>query len=612
MSALTAALAYAKLGIRVFPIGHKTKVPLIEAWPDLASTDIDTITNWWSKTHKGAGIGIATGKTANGLFFVLDVDDKDGKSGSDVLHDLETEQGKLPDTVTVLTPTGGRHLYFLTNVEIRNDAGKRLGQGLDIRGNGGYVCAPPSTHPNGKQYAFEHGSAIGDIKPAPAPPWLIHRLTTQPKVDRAKPRDHDDFLHDPNLPSSRYNTNTNWHELLMADGWKHAYHKDGADYYTRPGKDHGVSASVNHDGNDSLIVFSSNAPIPEGGYSRFGYYAQTRHGGDWKKASNEYLNINPTPITTTPDQLLNMLIDWTNFWNEEHIEEDWIAYPLIARARQTALFAVAKVGKSYLSLACVAALATGKAIFGRPAQPPVHVLYLDYEMTQGDLMERLEQLGYTNQDDLTHLHYALIPSLPPLNTYEGAAEVMKLVELTGAEVVVIDTTGRAVEGEENSADTYREFARTTGLALKAKGIALLRTDHAGKDKGKSGQRGSSAKNDDVDLVYHMEREAHTIKLTRLFSRISWAPAEVNLVEEQLDGDVRPIRLQDADRTFTAKQLELAQAICTHFPHIKPGQRHKKSRQLKEQLRTAGIKFDGSNFGPAMDAIHQNRIHQPLP
>jgi hypothetical protein len=528
------------------------------------------------------------------------------------LHDLETDHGKLPDTVTVLTPTGGRHLYFMTNVEIRNDAGKRLGQGLDIRGNGGYVCAPPSTHPNGKTYAFEHGSAIGDIKPADAPDWLIKRLTIQPKLDRAKPRDHDDFLHDPNLPSSRYNANTNWHELLTADGWKHAYTKDEADLYTRPGKDHGVSASVNHDNNDALIVFSSNAPIPEGGYSRFGYYAQTRHGGDWKKASNEYLNINPTPITTTPDQLLNMLIDWTNFWNEEHIQEDWIAYPLIARARQTALFAVAKVGKSYLSLACVAALCTGKPIFGRPAQPPVHVLYLDYEMTQGDLMERLEQLGYTDKDDLSHLHYALIPSLPPLNTYEGSAEVMKLVELTGAEVVVIDTTGRAVEGEENSADTYREFARTTGLALKAKGIALLRTDHAGKDKGKSGQRGSSAKNDDVDLVYHMEREAHTIKLTRLFSRISWAPAEVELIEEQLDGDVRPIRLADADRTYTAKQLELAQAICTHFPHIKPGQTHKKSRALKAQLKALGIPVNSNNYGPAMDAIAQNRIHNPLP
>ena len=67
---------------------------------------------------------------------------------------------------------------------------------------------------------------------------------------------------------------------------------------------------------------------------------------------------------------------------------------------------------------------------------------------------------------------------------------MKLVELTKAEVVVIDTTGRAIDGEENSADSYREFARTTGLALKRSNISCIRTDHAGKDGGKKqGQRG---------------------------------------------------------------------------------------------------------------------------
>ena len=146
---------------------------------------------------------------------------------------------------------------------------------------------------------------------------------------------------------------------------------------------------------------------------------------------------------------------------------------------------------------------------------------------------------------------------------------MKLVELTGAQVVVIDTTGRAVEGEENSADTYREFARTTGLSLKAAGIAMLRTDHAGKDKGKSGQRGSSAKNDDVDLVYHMERDNHTIKLTRLFSHITWAPIEVELIEETLE-DTHPLTLKDVNQSFTAKQYELAKAILHHFPDIRPG------------------------------------------
>ncbi|MGA1785054.1 MAG: bifunctional DNA primase/polymerase [Pontimonas sp.] len=610
MTVLDAAIAYARRGIRVIPIQHATKIPLLKAWTTEASNDETIVREWFTNTYKGAGIGIATGKAANRQFFVLDIDDKNGKSGSDTLADLETEHGKLPDTVTVLTPTGGRHLYFTTTIEIRNDAGKRLGEGLDIRGIGGYVVAPPSTHENSRQYTFEHGYSILDIKPADAPTWLIHRLTSTPKIDRSKPRDHDDFLNDPNLPSSRYNASTNWHTLLTADGWTHAYQHEGTDYYIRPGKTRGISASVNHNGNDSLIVFSTNAPVPEGGYSRFGYYAQTRHGGDWKKATAEYLGRNPTPVTSTPDELLNQLVNWQDFWNQDHTSEDWIAYPLIARGRQTALFAVAKVGKSYLALACTAALATGKPIFGRPAQPPVNVLYLDYEMTPGDLLERLERLGYTEHDNLTHLHYAIIPSLPALNTYEGAAAVMKLVELTGAQVVVIDTTGRAVEGEENSADTYREFARTTGLSLKAAGIAMLRTDHAGKDKGRSGQRGSSAKNDDVDLVYHMEREAHHIKLTRLFSRITWAPNEVELVEETLE-DIHPIRLKDANPSFTQRQYDLAKAILQTFPNIRPGQRHKATRDFRQQVRQAGIKYDTSDLRPALDAIHLNRTSDPL-
>jgi len=305
-----------------------------------------------------------------------------------------------------------------------------------------------------------------------------------------------------------------------------------------------------------------------------------------------------------------MLVNWPDFWNQDHVTEDWIAYPLIARGRQTALFAVAKVGKSYLALAATAALATGKPIFGRDPQPKMHVLYLDYEMTPGDLLERLERLGYTEADDLSHLHYAIIPSLPALNTYDGAASVMKLVELTGAQVVVIDTTGRAVEGEENSADTYREFARTTGLALKAAGIALLRTDHAGKDKGKSGQRGSSAKNDDVDLVYQMERTDGLIKLTRMFSRITWAPHEVELVEEQLD-DQHPIRLRDTDRSFTTAQYDLARAILDSFPDIRPGQRHKATRQFRQAVRKAGISYDNADLRPALDAIQLGRLRDPL-
>jgi hypothetical protein len=492
--------------------------------------------------------------------------------------------------------------------EIRNNAGTRMGPGIDIRGEGGYVIAPPSKHPNGRTYEFEDGYGIPGTKIADAPAWLIERLTFTPKIDKSRPKESDTFLNDPNLPSTRFNAVTNWHDMLTRDGWKYSHSKDGVDYYTRPGKDKGVSASVNHDGNDALIVFSTGAVVPAGGYSRFGYWAQTQFGGDWKRASDAYLAKNPTPIQVSSDELMSQFIDWPTFWKADIQEQEWIAYPLIAAGRQTTLFAVAKMGKSYLTLACVAALATGKPIFGRPAQPPVPVIYLDYEMNLNDLYDRLEILGYSEADDLSLLHYALIPNLSPLNTHEGAAELMAMVERTGAKVVVIDTTGRAVVGEENSADTYREFARTTGLALKQAGIALLRTDHAGKDKGKSGQRGSSAKNDDPDLVYFLERQNFEMTLTLIYSRISWADQKIELVQDVLEGNFRPIRLKEETRQFTEKQFALAKAIMAAMPdRIILGQRYSKSKVLKAELRALGVKIDNGDFGPALDAIALSRL-----
>jgi hypothetical protein len=615
MTVLENALLYASRGIRVIPIAPGEKYPAgIEAWQTIATSNTDTVKQWFTTTYKGWGVGICTGRAGARQVFVLDIDEHDPQqSGSDTLADLEAEHGKLPDTVTVLTPTGGRHLYFTTPIAIRNDAGKRLGPGLDIRGDGGQVLAPPTLHPTGKPYTFEEGFGITDILPADAPDWLIKRLTAEPKIDRTRPADGDIFLTDPNSPSARYNNTTNWQTILTQDGWTYVYQgTDGTEYWRRPGKTTGISASLNHNGNDALIVFSSNAPVPEGGYSRFGYHAQRHHQGSWKQAAAQYMNLNPTITTSTPDELLSQLVNWQEFWNQDHKAEDWIAYPLIARGRQTALFAVSKEGKSYIALACTAALATGKPIFGRPAQDKVHVLYLDYEMTAADLMERLDNLGYTREDDLTHLHYALIPSLPPLNTYEGAAAVMKLVELTQAQVVVIDTTGRAVEGEENSADTYREFARTTGLALKGAGIALLRTDHAGKDKGKTqGQRGSSAKNDDVDIVYHLQRDGHTIKLTRVFSRIGWAPTEVELIEEQLEEDHNPIRLKETLETFTEPIYNLARQILQAFPELKPGMVQEDTNKFREEARARGVAAKNQKWSPALRAIAQNRLRDPL-
>ena len=555
-SVLDAALTYARKALRVIPIAPRSKFPRgIEGWQDLATTDPDTITDWWTNTWPHHGIGIATGLRDDGtFFFVLDVDDRDTHSGTTTLTNLETLHGKLPDTLTCRTGTGGRHYYFTSTTAIHNDAGKRLGPGLDIRGIGGQVLAPPTIHPNGTPYTWEHRHPIAN-----APHWLEYLLSYEPdrtQIDTHRPND-ELLATGGTRPSDRFNATHTWHNLLTADGWTWSHQDKNTDYWVRPGKDprDGISATTNWNGLDLLIVFSTNAPLPVAGYTKFGYWAYTKHGGDWKKATADYLGRNPTPTPTptTPDEIRQLFIHWPDFWASDFANQtDWLLEPLVARGRQTALFAQAKQGKSLFVLNVVAALATGRPALGQPAKPPIDVIYLDYEMTPQDLDERLSDMGYDETIDMTKLHYALIPSLPSLDTEEGAQAVRAMVKATGAQLVVIDTMGRAVAGEENSADTYRNYARTTGLALKAMGVAVVRTDHAGKSLSK-GQRGSSAKNDDSEIVYELRRDGHDIHLKTTHSRVGWTQPAYHY--RQLGDPLRfePIISAEESKPLTALQ-----------------------------------------------------------
>ena len=431
-------------------------------------------------------------QTKHSYIFVLDVDDREEYKGSDTLHDLEQRYGALPETVTAITGTGGQHLYYYATTEIRNDAGSRLGIGLDIRGTGGQVLADPTIHPNGRQYNWVDGASPLERKPAQAPQWMIELLTKQPTMVKP-PEQPDTFIHDQTSPSARFNTETNWETILAKDGWTLAKtDRYGEQHWTRPGKQprDGTSATIGHNGNDALIVFTSSIPwLPEGGYSRFGYVAARDHNGDWKQAAKTYLNQhpNPPPPTTEPtqDEMLSMLIKWDDFWQGEHAAEEWIAKPLIRQRKTTALL------RRREDREVMANTERRRSPRNRQTDPRTNSA-----TTHPRLIPRLrdDRVGplRTPRNIRLHRRRRLVPlplrhhpQPPPLNTQEGANSLKKLVELTKAEVVIIDTTGRAIDGEENSADSYREFARTTGLTLKRLGVACVRTDHAGKDGGKN-------------------------------------------------------------------------------------------------------------------------------
>lgn len=238
-----------------------------------------------------------------------------------------------------------------------------------------------------------------------------------------------------------------------------------------------------------------------------------------------------TPLDVGPRQSeLPAPVDWSSFWNREHEEGEWLVEPLIPARRHVAVYSPSKAGKSLLGLEMAAGLATGRAVLGQSPAAPIHVVYFDLEMTEDDLWERLSDLGYGPDDDLSRLHYYLLPPLEPLDTAEGGDQVAAIVRRNRAEFVVVDTMARAVRGDEDAADTYRGFFRHTGRALRAEGVALLRLDHSGKDLGR-GQRGSSAKNDDVDLVWRLTADRTMITLKATHRRLSWVPEEVTLLRE---------------------------------------------------------------------------------
>src|SRR4029077_11803257 len=122
-----------------------------------------------------------------------------------------------------------------------------------------------------------------------------------------------------------------------------------------------------------------------------------------------------------------------------------------------------------------------------------------------------------------------------------------------------DTFSRAVRGEENEADTVRNWYRWTGQLLKAAGIGFLRIDHAGKDA-KKGQRGTSAKNDDVDVVWEMVERGHGEYLLRATKRrVSWVEERLVLRQTRDDG-MLGYRWAEQAVTYRAGTAEVAELL----------------------------------------------------
>ncbi|MFJ9816054.1 bifunctional DNA primase/polymerase [Streptomyces sp. NPDC101151] len=199
--ALAHALSAAERGLAVIPLS-RTKLPALRSPhrddpdPDPgpchgecgrfghgvydASTDPVRIRELFAAAPWATGYGIACGLPPHHLIGV-DLDTKSGTDSSAALRELALRHlFTIPETVVVLTPSGGRHVWLTgpPDVVVPNSAG-RLAPGIDIRGAGGYLVGPGSRTEHGV-YAAAPGTAR--LAPAACPPALLRLLLPPPRT----------------------------------------------------------------------------------------------------------------------------------------------------------------------------------------------------------------------------------------------------------------------------------------------------------------------------------------------------------------------------------------------------------------------------------------------
>ena len=525
---LSAAVEYADQGIAIMPCVERGKKPALERTGKehaVATSDPYQIRQWWTRNPE-YNIGIVC--TANRLA-VIDID---GPAGIEWIRD---NQLPMPATWTATTGNGFHYYYRWPAGQIIKTC--RIAPKLEIRAAGAYVVAPPSIHPDGDTYEWAQSERC-DWSALPEAPAEWAAL--QPSAH------HDNVVYLEGGGNTvalkrlaglaKYLAGTTKGERhsalytiartlgqLVASGHLtrdeiHAQLYDAAQRNGLAAED--GERNITQTINDGIEKGISDGPDPE--------HHETAE-------RNPCILTPPGGISEARKHLLDI-----DAVIEAEIDNDaqWLIEPIIPAGKSAALYAPGKTGKSLLAFDLVTAAASGRSILGgEPLEEPIHVLYVDQEMTQDDLSDRLHDLGYTQPDPVLkeHLHYSQLYPWPPFDTKTGGEELLALALDLGAKLVVIDTLIRTVSGEENSADTIKNFYRHTAQPLKAAGIALLRIDHAGKDLTR-GRRGTSAKGDDVDVVWLLKKKGTLPGKTMLTlvstSRSNWIQEDIHITRNE--------------------------------------------------------------------------------
>lgn len=259
---LNAALAYARYGWRVFPVLAGRKEPATAHGVKDATTDEVQIRAWWAAAP--FLIGMACGPESG--VFVVDVDYRNGGEWSSPVNTLTAQTGGRYTSSDGRQFPPGKHYFFKWPAGVAKMR-PTLRQGVDVQGAGKYVILAPSE--TDAAYCW-----VDFTPPADAPASLLAEVA----IAEGATTD--------TRPGDRFNEQYTIAQILEPLGWRVDHEQNGEVYWTRPGKDEGVSATENYADSGLFYVFSTSTGLdPERGYDAFGLYAALYHGGDTSAAA---------------------------------------------------------------------------------------------------------------------------------------------------------------------------------------------------------------------------------------------------------------------------------------------------------------------------------------
>jgi len=305
---LTTALMWHTAGFQVFPAKlDRTKAPAGN-WRQAIEQRLE-VNDVLAGFAGNVGVGLICGKVSGGL----EMTEFEGRAIDEGLYDRAVELmeaaglTELWDRITTgyteTTPSGGMHiLYRVEGMEVpgntkiarrpttaeerETNPDEKLKVLVETRGEGGFVIIAPTPgegHPSGKPWEV----TVGDQDSVPTLSAeerneLIRVLKALDQMPQAEPVHHVPSPRPPGdglSPGDDYAAKTTWAQILEPEGWKHVYRAGETDYWRRPGKDVGLSASTNHKGSDVLWVWSSSTTFdPETSYTKLGAYAHIKYG----------------------------------------------------------------------------------------------------------------------------------------------------------------------------------------------------------------------------------------------------------------------------------------------------------------------------------------------